>query len=139
VQARVFDLGAAVHHHLKAGGLGARRRRVVAYADLHPQHLGADGDGVIGERSGGLGIAEDVDHVDALGNVLQVTVDGLAENRLANRARVDRDDTEPLALQILHGEIAGPVPVRGGADHGDDARAIQDRSQVLVAIAVVIH
>src|SRR6516165_7878360 len=32
----VFDLGAAVHHHLEAIRLGEFRRFVIAHAELHP-------------------------------------------------------------------------------------------------------
>ena len=40
-QPAVFDLGAAVHHHLEAVVLGERRGLVVAHAELHPDHLRA--------------------------------------------------------------------------------------------------
>ena len=40
-QPAIFDLRAAVHHHLEAGRLGLRRRLVVADAELHPDDLRA--------------------------------------------------------------------------------------------------
>src|SRR5581483_5975139 len=42
-QAAVLDLRAAVHHHAQAGGLGLGGRRLVAHAELHPDHLDAEG------------------------------------------------------------------------------------------------
>jgi len=38
-KAAVFDLRAAVHHHFHAARFGARRRCVVAHAELHPNDL----------------------------------------------------------------------------------------------------
>ena len=42
-QPAIFDLRAAVHHHLEAGGLGLRGCLVVADAELHPDDLRAAG------------------------------------------------------------------------------------------------
>lgn len=133
-QATEFDLGATIHHHLEAGGLGAGGGLVVADGKLHPHHLGADGDGLIGDRPGGGGIAEDVDHVHRLGDRGQIGIDGFPQQLLASQARIDRNDPITLFLQILGDEIAGPVPVGTGADHGDGAHGAQDLAQEVVGI-----
>ena len=45
-----LDLRAAVHHNLQAGRLGQPRGLIIANADLHPDHLGADPYGLLGDR-----------------------------------------------------------------------------------------
>ena len=77
-QAAVLDLRAAVHDHFDAGGLRAGRGFVVADAELHPHHLGADRDRVVDDRAGLIGGAEDVDHVDRVRDVAQRGIDLLA-------------------------------------------------------------
>ena len=125
-----LDLQAAVHDDLDARPpRRLRRRRVVADAELHPHHLGADRDRVIDDRADLVRRAEDVDQIDRLGDVAQRGVDGLAEQRLAGEAGVDRDDAVALALQVAHDEGARPVPVGRGADHRDGARPLQDAAQ----------
>ena len=109
-----------------AGRLGARRRFVVADAELHPHHLGADRDGVVDDRADLVGGTEHVDHVDLVGDVAQTGVDRFAEQLLAGGAGVHRDDAIALALQILHHEVARPVPVGRCADHRDGAHRRQD-------------
>ncbi len=79
-------------------------------------HFRADRDGVGDDAGRVLGGTEHVHHVDLVGNVAQRRVDPLAEQRLAGDARVDRDHPIAFALEILHHEVARPVPVRRGAD-----------------------
>ena len=133
-QTAEFDLRAAVHDHFEAGRLGLCGGLVVADAQLHPDHLGADGDGVVDDRSDRIRGAEDIDHVDLVGNVAQTGVDLLAQLLLARGAGIDRDDAVAFALQILHHEVAGPVPVGRGADHGDGAHRRQDAAQLRVGV-----
>ena len=78
--------------------------------------------------------AEHIDHVDRLGDVAQRGVDLLAEQALAGDAGIDRDHPVAFVLQILHDEIAGPVPVRRGADHRDRPHPLQDRPQLRIGI-----
>ena len=91
-------------------------------------------DRLVDDRAGGFGVAEHVDHVDAARYLGEGGVTGLAEDLLAGGARVDRDHAVTLDLQVLHGEVAGPVPIGAGADHGDVAHAAQDAAQVSIAI-----
>ena len=129
-----LDLRAAVHDDLDTGRLGGGRRRVVADAELHPQDLGADRDRVVDDRRRLARGAEHVDHVDGLGDVAQRGVDRLAEQGLAGDAGIDRDHPIAFVLQVLHDEVAGPVPVRRGADHRDRAHALEDRAQLRIGI-----
>ena len=55
--------------------LGFLGRRIVADTQLHPHDLGADGDRVVDDRADLVGGAENVDHVDRVGNVAQGGVD----------------------------------------------------------------
>ena len=129
-----LDLWAAVHDDFDPGALGARGRRVVADAELHPHHRRADRDRVL-DNAGRLGRrAEYVDHVDGLRNVAQRGVDPFAEQFLAGDPGVDRDHAVALPLQILHHEIARPVPVGRGADHGDCVHPLEDRADLRVGI-----
>ena len=109
-------------------------RGIVVDAQLHPDHLGADSDGGIHDARHRLRLAEDVDHIDRLPDVGEVRHDGLAQDRLADRDRIDGDDPEALALEILHDEVAGPVPVRAGTDHGNGPGAPKDGRKLLVRV-----
>ena len=110
----------------------------MAHAELHPDHVGADLDCFLGDRSGGLGIAEDIDHVDLEGNVLQGGIDRLPEDLLAGEAGVDRDDPVALALQVFRHEITRPGPFLAGPDHGDGVDGGEDILDVAVRISLVI-
>ena len=129
-----LDLRAAVHHHLDAGGLRPGRRRIVAHAELHPDHLGPDGDRILDDRRHLVGCAEDIDHIHRLGYLPERGIDLLAEQGLAGDAGIDGDDPVALALKIFHDEIARAVPMGRGAHHGDHAHPLQDRPQLGVAI-----
>ncbi len=61
-------------------------------------------------------------------------VDLLAQLLLAGGAGVDRDDAVAFALQILHHEVARPVPVGAGADHGDGAHRRQNAADLRVGV-----
>src|SRR5678810_553847 len=57
----VLDLHATVLDDFQTGTLGSRARRGVLHAQLHPEHPGAHGDGLLGD-GGNLGaLAEAVD------------------------------------------------------------------------------
>ena len=127
-----LDLRAAVHDHFETGGLGDLRRRIVPNTQLHPHDLGADGDCVRDDGGCVLGPAEHVDHVDVIGNVAQRRIGRLAEQGLARDARIDRDHAIAFALQVLHHEVAGPVPVRRGADKRDRSHPLEDRADLRV-------
>src|SRR5580658_5551786 len=104
-QTAEFDFGATVHHDFQACRLGLLRRRIIPHAQLHPYHLGTDGDGVIDDRADLVGRPEHVDHVDLVGNVAQRGVDTLAQLVFTSGAGVDRDNAVAFALQVLHYEI----------------------------------
>ena len=78
--------------------------------------------------------AEHVDHVDLSGMSRERRVDGFAEQGLAGDGRIDRDHAIAFALQVLHHEVARPVPVRRGADHGDRPHPLEDRADLRVGI-----
>src|SRR6185312_101513 len=63
-QPRNLDRGAAVHDHREPGLLGAGGGGLVLDAELHPDHLGADGHGLVGNGPRVAGVAEDIHHVD---------------------------------------------------------------------------
>ncbi len=78
-QAPELDLRAAVHDDFDPGLLGQRCRIVIADAELHPHHRRADRDSIL-DNAGRLGRrAEDVDHVDGIGNLAERGIDPLAE------------------------------------------------------------
>src|SRR6476661_3677761 len=78
--ARVLDLHATVHHDLEAGGGRASRGVVVDNAKLHPQYLGADCNGVLGDGRDVGRLAKAVDDVDRFGYRAQVGIALLAEH-----------------------------------------------------------
>ena len=136
-QAAKLDLRTAVHDHFQAGRLGAGGGVVVAHLQLHPHHFGANLGGLVGEGAGGVRGAENIDHVDRHRNFGEVAIDRFAQNLLADRARVHRDHPIALLLQVFHGEIAGPIPILTGPDHGDGFHRRQDVADVIVAVVAV--
>ena len=129
-----LDFRAAVHDDFDSRRLRTRRRLVVADPQLHPHDLGADRDRVGDNARRFLSGAEHVDHVDLFRNVAQRRVHRLAEHGLPRDARIDRDHAIAFALQILHDEVTGPVPVRRGADECDSPHAFEDRADLRVGI-----
>jgi hypothetical protein len=108
-----------------AAGLG--RGLIIFYTELLPEHLGADGDGVLGDGHHVLRLAEHVDDVDLARDVAQRLVALLAED--LGVFRVHRDHGIAVLLHVLGGEVAGPEPVGGQTDHRDDAVLAQDPAQ----------
>ena len=129
-----FDLRTAVHDHFEPGRLRRLRRLVVPDAQLHPHHLGANGDRVRNHARRLVGVAEHVDHVDVIGNVAQRRIGHLAEQRLPGYPRIDRDHAIAFALQVLHHEVAGAVPIRRRADKRDRPNPLEDRADLRVGI-----
>ena len=129
-----FDLRAAVHDDVQPRGLGLGRRGIVAYAKLHPDHLGADRDGIIDDGANRLRRSEYVHHIDRVGNVAQAGVNPLPQQVLPRGAGVHGDDPVALALQIFHHEVAGPVPVGRRAHHRNGADRRQNTAQPGVGV-----
>ena len=129
-----LDLRTAVHDHFEPRRLRRLRRGVVPDTQLHPHDLGADGDRIRDNGGRVLGPAEHVDHVDLVGNVAQRRIGHLAEQWLARDPRIDGDHPVALALQVLHHEVARPVPVRRCADERDRSHAFEDRADLRVGI-----
>src|SRR2546423_7659115 len=67
----VLDLHAAVHHDREPPGLGDLRRLGADDAELEPQGLRPDRDGLAGDAGHRVGPAEDIHDVDRERNVLQ--------------------------------------------------------------------
>ena len=138
-QARKFDLRTAVHDHFDAllccplGGGG------VSHPELHPYHRRAMIDGTVGDRPGRFGIAEDVDHVDGLGQALQIGIDQLAENFAASGAGINRVDPVSLGLKVLHREIRRPVPAGTCPDHRNGPHRCEDLLDIAVRIGVMVE
>src|SRR5580700_2253693 len=61
-QAGNLDRRATVHDDLKALGFGAGGGVIIADAELHPHHLGTDGDRLVDYAARHFGPAEHVDH-----------------------------------------------------------------------------
>src|SRR5690348_3110448 len=135
----ILDLRTAIHHHLEPSLFGLARRRVVAHAELHPDHLGAFGDRFVGYGGYFLAAPEDVDHVDRLGNLGERVVDLLAEDLGHAGTRIDGYDAIAMRLEKRHHVVRRPVRALAGTDHGDGAHAAQDAAQIIVAIGIVVH
>ena len=129
-QPGMFDLHAAVLDHLQPGGLGAQACGLVENAQLQPQALCADGDGLVGQRRDVLTLAKAVHHVDLLALRCQrgsrlghAGVGRLAQDlpALTRHQRVDRHDAVAMRLHVLGRKVAGAVPLRREAHHRDGA------------------
>ena len=140
-QAPVFDFRAAVHHDLDAVRFRELRRLVAADAELHPDHLRArrKRERLLDDAEGVLRGAEDVDHVDRLGDVAKLGVDFLSEQVLAGEPGVHRDHVVAALEQILEGEIARTAGIGRDPDHRDRLHGVEDAADVAVVVAVVIH
>jgi hypothetical protein len=101
--------------------LGPRRGFRILDPDLHPDHLepGKGRKRLVDDRPHMLRPAEDVDHVDRLGDLRQPPPHGLSEKRLARMSRVDRNHPEALEPEIARHVVARPHRVRRYAHHGD--------------------
>lgn len=62
-------------------------------------------------------------------DLVQVGVAALTQHRGAGVARVHRHDAVAVLLQVLGGEVAGPVPFGRQTDHRDGAALPQDAAQ----------
>lgn len=110
-QPAIFDFHAAVLHHLETGCFGAHCRRGVANTELHPHHLGMDGDCVFDYRRNLGRIAKNVDNIDRFPNIPQRTKDLFAVQHLPGKARIDGNDAIAFELEIFHHQMARPVPI----------------------------
>src|SRR5262245_48387772 len=135
----IFDLGAAVHHHLQSGVFGHLRRLVVANPELHPHHLCTDGNGLAHSLRRGVGGAEHVDDIDRLLDIGKRSVDLLSEKLFAGVSGIDRNDSVAFRHEIFHREIAWPRLRRARPYEGKGAAAPENASDIGVAIAVVVH
>src|SRR3954447_22202128 len=111
-----LDRRAAVHHDREARVARPLRGGLVDHAELHPDGPRAERDRLVDVRAGGVRAAEDVDHVDGLGELGQARAARLAQALLAGGARVDRDDRVAAVLEQLGDAVAVAVPARGAAD-----------------------
>ena len=80
VEPGVLDLEAPIHHHVEAGLVGHLRRLHIPQAELGPERLGADRDGLLSDLGKIVGSAKHVDEVGNDGKVGQRRVAGLAED-----------------------------------------------------------
>src|SRR5450755_1233988 len=124
---RVFDLDAAVHHRVKAGGASQPVGLEVHHADLLPQAARADVDRLARNRQDVFGAAKHIDQVDRTGNVPEAREAAFAEN--LGIARVYRNDPIAVLLHVLRGEETGPMPFGREPDHGDRPTAAQDAAE----------
>jgi len=123
----VLDLHAAVHDRLETGGARSGSGLLVLHAELLPEHLGANGDRVLGDRRHVLRLAEDIDHVYPVRDFPKGGVTSLAEDLPV--LGIHRDDAVAMLLHVLGGEVARPEPVSGKPDHGDGAALAEDAAQ----------
>ena len=79
-----------IHHHLEPYGFGLRRCRLVDHPKLHPYRLRANRDRLIDYRSDQFAPHENVDDIDLLPDLAELTPHIFAMHMLARDARVDR-------------------------------------------------
>src|SRR5690349_14732972 len=87
-----LDRRAAVHDHLEPRRPRSLGGVLVDHPELHPHRAGADGDRLVDMGAGGVGAAEDVDHVHAVAELRDARDAALAEDLLPGGVRVDRHD-----------------------------------------------
>src|SRR5947208_2637895 len=134
----MLDLEAAVHHDREAALLRDPRTLGADHAELQPQRSGAHLDRFPRDVGHGGGSAEDVDHVDVLGDVPQGRVDLLAEHALL--VRVHRDDAIAVPLQVVANEVARAELARREPDDRHGPRVEHDllhRAPVLELVHAV--
>src|SRR5690606_9785897 len=140
-EATVFNFRAAVHDHFHAGRFGFGRRFVMAYRELHPDHLwqGIERQGLVHDRRHCLACPENVHHVDRHRDVRQPGIGHAAEYFLAGMAGVYRKDLEALRNQIFQHEEAWPHLVGRCADNRDRLHLVENAGNIAVIIGVVVH
>lgn len=117
----VFDADAAVLHDVESGVSGFFRRGFVGDAELHPDHLRADGDSLIDDRWHILRLAEYIDNFDQFALFRR----NGGERRPAFEAehfvnhRIDRIDGVARMDQVASHGIARPLRLVRNADNGD--------------------
>src|SRR5438128_5590031 len=109
--ARVLDFDATVHHHFQTGIGGDPYCFVVAYAELHPQHLRADAYRLARDEHQLAGLAKAIDHIDAMRYRREIRVTLLTQDCLI--VRIDRNDPIAMVLHVFCGKVAGSIPLRG--------------------------
>src|SRR4029077_14075928 len=132
---RDFHRRTAVHDDSQPGLFGPGRGCIVAHAELHPDDLGAGRDGLIRHAARRLGVAEDVYHIDRLGDVAERGVHALTLERRAGQIGIDRDHAIATALQEAHHAVRRPRRIGDGPDHGDYLDAAEDLFQQRVGVA----
>jgi hypothetical protein len=138
----MLDLHAAVGDRCQPRSACQRIGLGVGHAQLLPQALRADGDGLLGNGQH-IGLAaEHVHHVNFERDVDQRRVAPLAQHlaraavSLHGVARVDRHDAPAVLLHVFGSEVAGPVPFGGQAHHSNGAAVAQDAAQ---GVGIVVH
>ena len=93
----------------------------------------------IGNRTGGLGIAKDIDHVERVGDRFERAIDLPVENLLAGKPGIDRRHLIAFVEKIFHHEIRRPHLVAGGADERDRLHLAQNGADIAFRVAVMVH
>jgi hypothetical protein len=105
----VFDEEAGVFDDEKTSGSGFLGRGWVRDSLLEPEDSGADGDGGIGDGKDLFGTAEDVDDIDAIGNVFEACVGFFAEN--FGFVGVNGDDAVAGRLEVGGNFVGGAAGI----------------------------
>jgi hypothetical protein len=128
----VLDEDAAVLHNLESGVSGFFGSGFVGDAELHPDHLRADGDGFIDDRRHILRFAEYIDNFDQSAF--------FRRNRQKRRPafqpehdvdrRIDRIDGVPRLNHVPGNAIARPLRLVRKPDDGDMTVSFENRCDV---------
>lgn len=130
--APMFDQHAGIHDDPKPRRTRTCGSRLVNDAELHPDGLGADGDGLFDDRGNLLGTTENEHEIDRFGHGQQIGIGLFAQTAL--HMRIDRDDAIPLFAQIRRNVVAGAFGPRGETDDGDGAGFGEDGLDGVIAI-----
>ena len=120
-QALKFDLRAAVHDNFDPKCPCPRGGRIVAHAELHPNDLRfwIESQRLIDNLSSGSRVAENIHHVDRLGNIRQTFEKRRAVKALAGKAGIDPQHMVPLREQKDENAVGRPCFLIRGTDHRD--------------------
>jgi len=88
---------------------------------LHPHGFRAGLNRLVDDRPDIFRAAKDIDHVDRLADLPELTPDIFAMDMLPGNAWVHRQHTVAMVLQPLHDAIARPARIVRRTDHRDRA------------------
>src|SRR5664279_2246934 len=118
-QALVFNFRAAVHDDVNAECPRPLGCRIVTNAKLHPNDIWSRGkrERLVDDGSGGCRIAENIHHINLLGDIRQTFEKDRSVNGFAGKAWIDADHMVALREKKRENTVGWPLYLIRCANH----------------------